>query len=161
MRKTSHMEKRARPLLTSSCVGVVFSVAWYFVNRASKFWQENWEKHVDLLEDAVMGPIYKTVLKDDDLGFWTWGAYPFSVSRINQILSLFVVLLFLLLALTTGWKYFSFGCHPDLFATAVVLLTVGAVVTLCWKGQTTGGETRTQEADRRSRADRRTQEIVS
>jgi lipopolysaccharide export LptBFGC system permease protein LptF len=47
--------RQGEALLTVSCVsclGVVFSVAWYFVNRASKFWQENWEKHVDLLEDA-------------------------------------------------------------------------------------------------------------
>ncbi|MGH8568044.1 MAG: hypothetical protein ACREXU_08475, partial [Gammaproteobacteria bacterium] len=32
------------------------------VNRGSKFWQENWENHVDLLEDQIMGPLYKTVV---------------------------------------------------------------------------------------------------
>lgn len=26
-----------------SCLGVVFSFAWMYVNRGSKFWQENWE----------------------------------------------------------------------------------------------------------------------
>jgi hypothetical protein len=74
-------------------------VAWYFVNRASKFWQENWENDVDLLENAVVGPLYKTVMLDADLSFWKLnGPYPFSVSKINQLLSLFVVVLFFLLA---------------------------------------------------------------
>ena len=67
------LEKR-EALLIVSCLGVVFSVAWYFVNRASKFWQENWEKHVDLLEDAVIGPMYRTVISDEGIKLWRlWG----------------------------------------------------------------------------------------
>src|SRR6266705_6862631 len=42
------------------CLGLVFSAAWYFVNLGSKCWQRNWELHVDLLEDEIMGPLYKT-----------------------------------------------------------------------------------------------------
>jgi hypothetical protein len=148
-------EKR-EALLAASCVGVVFSVAWYFVNRASKFWQENWEKHVDLLEDAVIGPVYKTILSDENLHFWRlWAPYPFSVSKLNQTLSLFIVLLFLLLDATTLWKYFRFGWPPDPFATAMVLLSLGAVWTLWWKGRTgsTGGASRVH-------AERRSTEIV-
>lgn len=147
-------------LLTCSCVGIVFSVAWYFVNRASKFWQENWEKHVDLLEDAVMGPVYKTVLSDEDIWsdddprFWPpWGPYPFSVSKINQILSLFVVALFLILAAATGWEYFRIGWPPDLFAAAVVALTIVAVRTLWRRG-------RTEDAVRETRANLRMTKIV-
>ena len=30
-------------LFLLSCVGLGLSVAWYFVNKGSKFWQENWE----------------------------------------------------------------------------------------------------------------------
>ena len=44
------------------CLGLVFSVAWLLVNIGSKKWQENWEKHIDMLEDEVTGPLYKTVL---------------------------------------------------------------------------------------------------
>jgi hypothetical protein len=154
------------PLLTCSCVGIVFSVAWYFVNRASKYWQENWEKHVDLLEDAVMGPVYKTVLSDEKLWsddaprFWPpWGPYPFSVSKINQILSLFVVALFLILAAATGWEYFRIGWPfrggwpPDLFAAAVVLVTISAVCIL-WRFGRTG------DSVRETRAELRTTKIV-
>ncbi len=129
--------EKGEALLTASCLGVVFSVAWYFVNRASKFWQENWEKHVDLLEDSVIGPLYKTVLSDADLRFWRlWGPYPFSVSKLNQTLSLFVLLLFLLLTATTLLEYFHFGLPIDLFATTMIVLTVGAVCILWFKGQT-------------------------
>jgi len=42
-----------------SCLGFVFSIAWLCVNRGSKQWQENWENHVDSLEDNVIGPLYK------------------------------------------------------------------------------------------------------
>ncbi|WP_442777331.1 RipA family octameric membrane protein [Sphaerotilus montanus] len=36
--------------LLFSSLGLTFSTAWYLVNRGSKFWQNNWERHVDLLE---------------------------------------------------------------------------------------------------------------
>jgi hypothetical protein len=73
--------------------GFVFSLGWYFVNRGSKAWQQNWELHVDLLEDAVMGPLHKTVLSRDEYRLWKiTDAYFFSPSKINQLLSLFVTL---------------------------------------------------------------------
>jgi hypothetical protein len=154
--------EKSEALITCSCVGVVFSVAWYFVNRASKFWQENWEKHVDLLEDTVIGPLYKTVLSDDNISFWRkpFGPYYFSVSKINQILSLFVVALFLLLAGTTGWKYFRFGWPPDPFSTIVAGLTILAVWILFLYGRTTEGERRRREAERGTHAHQRTTKIV-
>lgn len=45
-----------------SCIGLLFTWAWFLVNRGSKYWQENWENHVDMLEDPITGPLYKTVL---------------------------------------------------------------------------------------------------
>ena len=74
------------------CLGAVFSTGWYFVNRGSKCWQRNWERHVDLLEDEVMGPLYKTTADRYSYRFWNLAdAYPFSVSKINQILNLFII----------------------------------------------------------------------
>lgn len=43
-----------------NCLGIVFSMGWYCVNRGSKYWQENWESHLDIMEDKVFGPLYKT-----------------------------------------------------------------------------------------------------
>src|SRR5437763_9974396 len=55
--RAANIDDRAKgnALLLVSCLGVVFSVTWYFVNRASKFWQENWGNHVNLLEGKVIG----------------------------------------------------------------------------------------------------------
>jgi hypothetical protein len=44
-------------------IGLVFTFAWHLVNRGSKYWQENWENHLDLLEDGITGPLYKTLLE--------------------------------------------------------------------------------------------------
>jgi hypothetical protein len=124
-------------LLVVSCLGVVFSVTWYFVNRASKFWQENWEKHVNLLEGNVVGPLYETVLSDADIRFWkVEGPYPFSVSKLNQILSLFVLGLFVLLAGETLLRYYCCSWTPNAFAVITVILTALAVWCLYWKGRT-------------------------
>lgn len=77
-----------------TCIGLTLSLGWYLANRGSKYWQENWERHVDVLEDNVLGPLYKTTLA------FGWkkalnplDSYPFSVSKINQILSLYITLI--------------------------------------------------------------------
>ena len=81
---------------TIACSGFLFSLAWYFVNRGSKYWQGNWELHVDLLEDDISGPIYKTVVQPSECDLCEFeGPYPFSVSKINQLLSLFVTVVWL------------------------------------------------------------------
>lgn len=136
-------------LFTIACVGLVFSVAWYFVNRGSKFWQRNWEYHADLREDAVVGPIYKTVYeKADDRFFKLISAYPFSVSNINHILSLFVVAMFGLLA----W-YASDLCYPSAAlcrpsTPKVVMLAVVALSVFCLYrfGRTTSARQSTQNS---------------
>lgn len=74
-----------------SCIGLVLSFGWYLVNRGSKYWQENWERHVDMLETEVIGPFYKTTLSRQEFPWIRfWGGYPYSVSNINQLISLFI-----------------------------------------------------------------------
>ena len=86
-------------LTVLSSIGLVLSLAWHKANKGSKSWQENWENHVDLLEDDVIGPLYKTVIlrspsKDagkansfiDDLT----EPERISVSKVNQLVSLYV-----------------------------------------------------------------------
>jgi hypothetical protein len=87
-----------------SCLGLVFSIGWLCVNRGSKYWQENWENHLDMLEDQECGPIYKVVLsRPHPKGFREHaehivnGPSPISVSKVNQIISLYVSLLWGLL----------------------------------------------------------------
>lgn len=112
-------------LLLISCIGFVFSIAWYFVNRASKFWQNNWERHVDLLEDEIIGPLYKTRLEECCTSFWKLNnSYKFSVSKINQLLSLFVVLIFFLLLINVLITYYRITLPFELFPTICLFLTV-------------------------------------
>ncbi|MEH7502948.1 hypothetical protein V7152_13220 [Neobacillus drentensis] len=77
-----------------SCIGFIFSLSWFMVNRGSKFWQNNWERHVDLLEDSVTGPLYKTVIHNKNIKLTSFHKeYNYSVSKINQLLSLYVTLI--------------------------------------------------------------------
>jgi hypothetical protein len=85
-------------------IGFVFSLAWHLVNRASKAWQENWENHVELLEDKVIGPLYKTSTKrpktDMDQSLTEkalTSPLHLSVSKINTLTSAYVVFVWAML----------------------------------------------------------------
>jgi hypothetical protein len=80
------------------CLGLVFSVAWYLVNIGSKKWQENWERHIDMLEDEISGPIYKTVLDKPS----------YSVSKINKRVSQFVISIWIFL-------FILFWCTNEIY----------------------------------------------
>lgn len=45
-----------RLLLLIAILGWIFSLVWHFVSRGSKFWQENWEMHIDQLEIYFQAP---------------------------------------------------------------------------------------------------------
>lgn len=95
-----HMVDKEFNAFILACFGLVFSLAWFLTNRGSKFWQENWENHVDMLEDSITGPLYKTILyrpRPSSIGtrILEWaveGPKPFSVSQLNQWVSLFTLL---------------------------------------------------------------------
>jgi len=112
------------------CLGVIFSLAWYLVNRGSKFWQNNWERHVDMLEDATIGPLYKIILSEEDsnkniLRKILTDTGTFSVTKINQILSFFILMVWVLLFFKSYyWSWYSN------FMTLLTLLTI--YILLSW-----------------------------
>ena len=125
-------------LVVLSCLGVVFSFGWFLVNRGSKQWQENWENHVDMLEDEVIGPLYKTVLSRPSpneiceyLRRLFTGPSSFSVSNINQIISLYVTFIFIFLfckALPISLHTFYIGLiRLDYFIPAFITLLTCSV----------------------------------
>jgi hypothetical protein len=79
-------------LIVISIIGYFFSLGWYFVNRGSKYWQENWEDHVYWLEKEICGPLYSTVKTPNQKFFHLTNSFPFSVSRVNQLLNLIMLL---------------------------------------------------------------------
>lgn len=126
------------------CFGIVFSFAWFLVNKGSKFWQENWEKHLDMTEDSVIGPLYKTTIsKKEYSALWNpTSAYAISVSKINQILSLFVFTIWagiLVNLFVSGILNFSFKF--DFYFTSIGLLTLFAVLYLVFGAQTGSDDT--------------------
>jgi len=127
-------------------LGFVLSFSWFCVNRGSKRWQENWENHVDMLEDDIIGPLYKTVAGRPPIAehvalgptgrrllkHWLTGPSSFSVSKINQIVSLFVTALWVPMIYVT-LAPFRLAASVDWFAVTVLGLAVIActlVVTL-------------------------------
>lgn len=68
-------------------LGFFFSVAWHLVNKGSKFWQKNWEKHVSLLEKPEIGPLYDVYLNPKGTLRERWyptEAFDFSVTKVNM-----------------------------------------------------------------------------
>ena len=114
-------------------IGLVTAFVGWLSARGSKFWQENWEKHIDLLEDQLEGRLHKTI--------WIGPkGVQFSVSRLNEKLNfiffLFWSILFLIMivrvSLTAfGSKFVSQAppCFPVILASLMFFATVGA---LCW-----------------------------
>jgi hypothetical protein len=68
-----------------SGLGFLTAVANFLSAKGSKFWQENWERHIDMLEDEIEGRLYKTVRLPKEKA--SKGATSFSVSRVNLLLS--------------------------------------------------------------------------
>ena len=128
-----------------SCLGVVFSFAWVCVNRGSKFWQENWEKHVDVLEDKVTGPLYKIVMSRNKMEKFSekaihliTGPSSISVSKVNQIISFYVFLLWVCLLF---YSLPEFGIEKSIngFYTILVVLSISACGLFLWLGRSYGG----------------------
>jgi len=153
------MERETRSQLSFliASVGLVFSWGWFCANRGSKQWQGNWENHVDLLEDGMTGPLYKTVLSRpkttgycNALKTFIWGPKAFSVSKINQVISLFVAVVWIPLVIKVSpsprlsWTIAGI----DWFRTLVLLFAIVALVLIGMS--TTDQENNLLIAERRS-----------
>ena len=73
-------------------IGFVFSLGWFLINRGSKFWQLNWEIQVDRIESKLNEALHRTLARQKDRENGLVGPGRFSVSKINQLTSLYVVL---------------------------------------------------------------------
>jgi hypothetical protein len=122
-------------LAIASCLGTIFSWVWYLANRGGKYWQLNWEQHIDLLEDEMRGPIYKMNLHAAPGNWWKpLSGYPWSVSRLNHMLSLFVTTVWFVVAAGAA-KDAGIGVHGHLTITSlVVLISLIAFVALPFAG---------------------------
>lgn len=109
-------------------VGCLFSFAWVLTNLSSKFWQSNWEYHINFLESEISGDMYGTVLYKKGREF-----HP-SISKINfcascVILSVWIILLIHNLA----WNYiktmplFNFMLNHTFWGKCLILLIFSGI----------------------------------
>lgn len=82
---TNDFSEKNNSLFYANCIGFITSLGWYLINKGSKSWQRHWESIVDILEDMVIGKLYKTVTTNKT----------YSVSKINELISLFFTLMWL------------------------------------------------------------------
>ncbi len=140
--QASALNSRTQLSVLLCSVGTVFSFAWLCVNRGSKYWQENWESHVDMLEDSVHGPLYKVVLArpmPNTTRAWfeyvLAGSSPLSVSKINQIISLFVTFTWCGL-LWHALPPFSLECPIDWYCAGITFLSALTCISFVTIGKT-------------------------
>lgn len=99
-------------LETLSCVGFIVTKAWQYVNLGGKFWQHNWELHVDVLEQEVLFPMFRTVIAECSTESEANDAKPgsptpdnlmvvFSPSKVNDHLGRFLNMIFIVIGLST------------------------------------------------------------
>ena len=128
-----------------SCLGIVFSIGWLCVNRGSKHWQENWENHVDMLENDVVGPLYKIVLtrvKPANNKEWfvhaITGPSQLSVSKVNQIISIYVAGLWIALLIYSLPPFDSTATINLFYMGLIVFTTITCLaffgIGTTWKG---------------------------
>jgi len=90
-------------------VGVYSSFFWCLINKGSKFWHENWERHIDFLEYEFEGNLHKTVLHK-------YGMQPYSVSRVNiSISQMFFAAWFVLLIIIASNSLNFIKCYCNMF----------------------------------------------
>lgn len=90
-------------VLSALCLlGLFVSVVWTWMLEGAKFWQDNWERHIDILEDAVHGPLYKTYFVPTSKH-----ERPTSVTKSNSIIARAFALFWGSLALLPMWLVWS------------------------------------------------------
>ncbi len=99
-------------------IGYITALAWALINQGSKTWQRHWEIHVDMLEDTITGPLYKIVTTKKT----------FSVSKINDIVSRFIVCFWVLLGVKYFYTHLTFnpfnnsGLDISILCSSIVVL---------------------------------------
>ncbi len=141
--KADNSSNSLKILFSLANLGLIFSIGWYFVNRGSKYWQVNWEKHMDTIEDDVIGPLYKTMINKEHYRkqfFKLVSPFPFSVSKINQILNLVLVCFWSLILFDFSRDNLrvDFCCLNNYFTfySLTIIMTVIAILSLFTFGQT-------------------------
>ena len=98
------------------CFGIFTAFVWLFLLRGAKFWQNNWERHVDLLEDRISGALYKTYpVKNFEA--------PYSVSKLNELMAGFTFLMWILIGVVAVLIIFGVSALATIIVPILALST--------------------------------------
>ena len=125
-------------LLLLAALGFLLSLLWYMANRGSKFWQENWEAHIKELSTHLGVPIFGIIKSREHSIRNLMQEYPFSVSKVNQMVSLIITFAWLLMLckeigvskLLENIPFFD--CYKVLAGGIVIMLSF--LIIICCKG---------------------------
>lgn len=106
-------------------ISIVFitSMSWALINKGSKFWQRHWEKYIDILEDNVTGPLYKTIYAHKT-------TRTYSVSKLNEMISHFFTVIWLILGIKYAKNNLTFkGSWSDIAIIEIIVMIVTVLFT--------------------------------
>ncbi|MDE5898339.1 MAG: hypothetical protein K2H09_03625 [Treponemataceae bacterium] len=120
-------------LCVTSFLGFFFSYSWLLVNKGSKYWQKNWELHIDCLEQEITGNLHKTFLDTAKNGCesspFSVAPYDYSVSKVTTIGSLVMTVLgFCIFAMQL---FFTVGALLSVPMEIHLAISLAIVVFLC------------------------------
>ena len=124
--------------LSVICIGFIFSLSWYYVNRGSLYWQYNYERMIEAIEESLEINFYKSNLINTSSRFDIFSAQPFALGRINIMVSLFICIIWFIFL---GLYFFypnvtlSFDKEMDLGKVVLVLVTIIFSLVIFFKGK--------------------------
>ena len=129
-------------------LGLVFSFAWLLVIKGSKQWQENWEAHIDMLEDEITGPLYKTVYCKKGKPFY-------SVSKISECMAKVVIVAWVILLFNyiisfleqSGLCIINFFTKDSFITFVIVVGGIVSIILLFTKCKSAGNGCKTNFLD--------------
>ena len=137
----SAVKRHEELIFIVACIGVTLSLAWYLANRGSKYWQENWERHIDVQEEAGHGNLFKTTISRDLCPIWKpAGGYPYSLSRLNQIISLYIVFIWTAIAVWRFCELVRADRVTALLSAVALISVVFCIGLLCLTSSAKNGE---------------------
>ncbi len=121
------MEKDEETAFLIACFGLICSLAWTLINRANRYWRDEWDGKVESVQHAVLGrDLFSLRGTIRDPG-WL-GPKRYSTTKLAIILSDFTILVWLALLVRasppmigTKWSYLQ------MIAMAVTAVYVGLI----------------------------------
>ncbi|MEI7236419.1 hypothetical protein WCU73_02475 [Pectobacterium brasiliense] len=98
--------------LAITTLGLLLTIITFFMSQAGKYWQTNWEDHINNLEFLFSGNLHKTHIKNKKNGM-------FSISKLNEATQ-FIFIVFW----TMSFNFITLQFHESYFMTLISSLCI-------------------------------------